>query len=96
MKRHAIKIWPDYFGAVCLKRKTFELRKNDRDYQPGDHVVMKEWDPMTRKYTGGKIEATIGWMTEVNGDQVVFSLIHIGEPVFARKPTAGDSARRGR
>ena len=80
MKTHAIKIWPDYFMAVCFKRKTFELRKNDRNYTPGDHVVMREWDPMTRKYTGQKIEATIGWITETNGDQVVFSLIHVGEP----------------
>jgi hypothetical protein len=85
MKRHTIKIWPDYFRAVCLKRKTFELRKNDRNYEPGDLVTMKEWDPVTRKYTGSKISATIGWMARINGDQAVFSLIHVGEPLFKIK-----------
>ena len=84
MKRHVIKIWPDYFCAVSLGRKTFEIRKNDRDYLPGDYVVMREWDPMTRKYTGWQITATIGWMTTVNADanQVAFSLVHVDSAVF--------------
>lgn len=31
-KTHEIKIWPSQFDAVVSGHKTFEWRKNDRDY----------------------------------------------------------------
>lgn len=38
MKLHEIKILHEYLVDVDLGRKTFELRKNDRDYQVGDLI----------------------------------------------------------
>lgn len=35
MKKHELKILPQYFQAVWSGIKTFELRKDDRDYQLG-------------------------------------------------------------
>lgn len=43
--RHDLKIWPQYFCRVQDGSKTFEVRKNDRGFQPGDTVVLREWDP---------------------------------------------------
>lgn len=38
MKIHELKIKEEYYKEVALGRKTFELRKNDRDYQVGDLI----------------------------------------------------------
>lgn len=38
MKLHEIKIKEDYFNAILRGEKTFELRKNDRDYKVGDLI----------------------------------------------------------
>ena len=38
MKLHELKILHKYLVEVDLGNKTFELRKNDRDYQVGDLI----------------------------------------------------------
>ena len=38
MKLHELKIRHEYLIDVTLGTKTFELRKNDRDYQVGDLI----------------------------------------------------------
>lgn len=38
MKLHELKIKHEYLIEVDMGRKTFELRKNDRDYQVGDLI----------------------------------------------------------
>lgn len=42
--KHELKIWPQYYCRVADGSKTFEVRKNDRGFQPGDTVVLREWD----------------------------------------------------
>lgn len=48
---HELKIRPEYFKAVVLGDKMFEIRKNDRDFRVGDIIVLHEWDE-ERGYTG--------------------------------------------
>ncbi len=38
MKLHVLKIKDEYFKQVFLRTKTFELRKDDRDYEVGDLI----------------------------------------------------------
>ncbi len=45
MKTHFIKTWPAYFERVLEGQKAFEVRKNDRDYQVGDILVLEWFDP---------------------------------------------------
>lgn len=45
MKTHNLKTLPIYFDAVARGDKTFEIRNNDRDFQTGDTLVLKEFDP---------------------------------------------------
>ena len=48
---HELKIWPQYFSRVKDGSKTFEVRENDRGYQPGDTVFLREWDPALETHT---------------------------------------------
>ena len=43
---HFLKQWPQYFEQVRLKRKTFEIRKDDRGFMFGDKLCLEEWVPM--------------------------------------------------
>ena len=49
-KRIEKKILPGYFKAVASRIKTFEIRKDDDDYQVGDLLVLREWNGAD--YTG--------------------------------------------
>ena len=51
------KIMPGYYKAVAKRIKTFEIRKDDADYQVGDILVLREWDG--EKYTGRKCSREI-------------------------------------
>ncbi len=42
MNLHTLKTDPAVFQAVWDDKKTYEIRKNDRDYQVGDVVVLRE------------------------------------------------------
>lgn len=41
MAEHVLKTWPQYFDAVKRGEKTFEGRKNDRNFQAGDMVILQ-------------------------------------------------------
>jgi len=49
---HRLKTWPKYYKEVIAGRKTFEIRKNDRNFKKGDIVILEEFDPESQKYTG--------------------------------------------
>ncbi|MEG0259568.1 MAG: DUF3850 domain-containing protein [Lysinibacillus sp.] len=41
MATHDLKILPEYLEAVVSGKKTFEIRKNDRDFQVGDRIFFE-------------------------------------------------------
>lgn len=49
---HDLRCWPEYFAAVRRGDKPFELRRDDRPYQVGDTLLLREYDPMRPGYTG--------------------------------------------
>jgi hypothetical protein len=51
-KIHCLKTWPGYYADVIDGRKTFEIRRFDRDFRIGDVLVLQEFDPETQKFTG--------------------------------------------
>lgn len=39
-RTHRVKLHPNYCDRIISGQKTFEIRKNDRDYQVGDRLSM--------------------------------------------------------
>ena len=52
MTEHEIKCWPEHYALVEKGEKTVELRLNDRNYQTGDVLLQREWEPLDHSYTG--------------------------------------------
>lgn len=61
MNIHHLKIHPDYFNPVRLGVKTFEIRKNDRDFQVGDSLLLKEYANET--FTGNMVKVLVTYLT---------------------------------
>jgi hypothetical protein len=60
---HELKIHPTYFQEVINGNKTFEIRKNDRDYSVGDVLFLNEYDPDKKIYTGRRTRVKITYIT---------------------------------
>jgi len=60
--KHEKKIWPEYFQEILDGKKTYELRLADWECNEGDILVLQEWDPKTKEYTGRKIEKEITYI----------------------------------
>ena len=71
---HELKTHPPYFAKVYYGEKPFEIRLNDRDFQRGDILILKEYDPECDKvhargepdpcYTGRWVRAEVTYMTD--------------------------------
>lgn len=64
MKVHKLKILPEYYNAQVEGKKNFEIRKNDRDYKVGDKLVLKEYDPKAKEFTGQSFITEITFITD--------------------------------
>lgn len=49
---HCLKTWPEFFEAIRNGSKTFEVRRNDRDFKVGDILRLQEYHPESGFYTG--------------------------------------------
>ncbi len=45
MKIHHLNIFPEYFNAILLRQKMFEVReKRNRNFAEGDEILLHEFD----------------------------------------------------
>jgi ASC-1-like (ASCH) protein len=56
------KVWPDYFKLIKSGKKKFELRLADFKVKEGDILILEEWDPKKKEYTGRKIRRKIKYI----------------------------------
>jgi hypothetical protein len=68
MAEHELKTWPPFFIAIEAGQKTFEVRRNDRGFQKGDTLHLREWDPNkgvateSRGYTGNAMRVRVSYV----------------------------------
>jgi len=70
MQKIEKKVWPEYFEEILNGKKTFELRLNDFEIGEGDTLVLKEWDPKIKAYTGRELEKKVGYVGKWKIDEL--------------------------
>lgn len=80
MTTHRLKTWPEYFEAVVAGTKTFEIRKNDRDFKVGDTLILCEWDIVSEVHTGRRVDVRVTYLTNFGQPlgQVVMAIERTG------------------
>ena len=75
VKEHKLKILPEYFNKVITGEKTFEIRKNDRNFQVGDYILLQEF--FEESYTDREQRVKITYITNYaqQEDYVVMSVV---------------------
>lgn len=68
---HLLKTWPEQFKELRSGKKTFEIRKDDRDYKVNDVLVLKEYDNKKGEYTGHYVRRLV---THVMREYPIFGL----------------------
>lgn len=58
-----LKTWPVAFDAVWDGLKPYEIRVNDRDYQVGDQLILRKFDPADQFYNGQQVHCVVTYMT---------------------------------
>ena len=53
------KKWPRYFKKAMTGEKKIEVRLADFKLKEGDVLVLEEYNPKTKKYTGRKIKKKV-------------------------------------
>jgi hypothetical protein len=61
---HELKSWPSCFAAVKAGNKPFDVRENDRNFQLGDKLLLREYDPETEQFTGHTITRWVSYVLE--------------------------------
>ena len=56
------KVWPEYFQLILDGKKTYELRLADWECDVGDTLILREWNPETKEYTGRTIEKEVTYV----------------------------------
>jgi hypothetical protein len=61
---HELKTWSKYFNLIKSGDKPFELRKNDRGFLTGHELLLKEYNPETKIYSGRTLHRKITCVIE--------------------------------
>ncbi len=64
------KLWKEYFDAVVTGDKKAEFRLGDTDIQPGDTLILEEWDKDKKEYTGRSTEKRVTYVSRFKLDDI--------------------------
>lgn len=63
------KTWTKIFEDVLSGKKKFDLRLADFEVKEGDSLILEEWNPETKEYTGRKLEKKVGYILKFDLDK---------------------------
>jgi len=98
---HELRCWPQFFQAVWDGDKTFEVRRDDRGFEVGHALMLREYDPELderaagERYTGRELTASVTYVLRGNGFGVESGFVVLGIKLLqratasARMPKAG-------
>lgn len=67
------KVWPKYFQLILEGKKKYELRLADWKCKEGDILILKEWDPDTKQYTGREITKKVTYVGKFKIDETFWT-----------------------
>ena len=78
--KHDLKVWPPFFKDIERGNKTYELRKNDRGFELGDILELREYDPNKKDYTGNSTLRRVTYiMTSFQGLEPGYCIMSLGK-----------------
>jgi hypothetical protein len=89
---HHLKTWPEYYDAVAAGTKTFEIRVADRDFQPGDRVVLARYDPDSGTFDGRELAFGVPYVLRGGGG----SGVREGYAALSLVPAPADGEEQAR
>lgn len=57
------KSWPELFEAVRTRRKKHDYRLGTLRVKVGDVLLLREWSPKTKRYTGRTLHRTVTYVS---------------------------------
>jgi len=97
MKIHTLKTWPEYFEAILNGTKTFEVRKNDRNFKVGDRLDLIEFDPnlpIRGQLTGKHCHRFISYILDTNTFVNLQGYVILGLRNQTKEKTASDDYKQ--
>lgn len=95
---HELKSWVGLFEPIFQGLKTHDLRVLDRDYKVGDICILREYEPITKEYTGREVVVEVTYITSKLHEACAFSpfALHPGMGVLSIKLKQYRKERGGR
>jgi ribosomal protein S17 len=62
--KHEKKVWPAYFQKILDGKKNYEVRLVDWECNEGDILVLREWSPATKQFTGREVEKEVTYVAK--------------------------------
>lgn len=62
MKIHELKTWPQFYQPTEEGKKRFEIREDDRGFEAGDLLLLREYDTTEGKYTGREMMVKVDFL----------------------------------
>lgn len=59
---HELKTWPEMFQAISSGEKPFEVRRDDRGFEVGDWLRLREFEDVAQRYTGRELRRRISYV----------------------------------
>jgi uncharacterized protein YqfB (UPF0267 family) len=77
---HELKCWPQFFEAIAAGQKRHDLRHaSDREFQVGDQLRLREFDPVIQRYTGREQFVEVTYITSIDQPCALSeSALHVG------------------
>lgn len=94
---HDLKVWPEYYRHLASGEKTYELRKNDRGYQTGHWLRLREWS-RDDGYSGREMLRLVTYVSRGSwlADGYVALALGPARALQATPPPAGDRGHASR